>query len=172
MFLKENPIKIKARFKELLFDYSIICGYLFALYIITMLGYKLFLKEIPEFTKIQSQLVATFSSVIPITIIFSFLDYKPHYGTLGKRKNNLRVFYKTPTFTRSLIRNSVKFLPWQIAHISVIEGVYTEFESLISIVLYCISMILLTIMLLMGLFRKDKRHLGDIIAGTQVQLNE
>ena len=52
---------------------------------------------------------------------------------------------------------------------AVIHGVYAEFDTM-SIVLSLISCILLVIMFLMGTMRRDRRHLGDILAGTQVQL--
>ena len=60
-------------------------------------------------------------------------------------------------------------MPWQIGHMATIHGIYTEFDTL-SIVLQIISLTLLVTMFLMGILRKDKRHLGDILAGTQVQL--
>ena len=50
-----------------------------------------------------------------------------------------------------------------------IHGIYTEYDT-ISIILQIISLTLLVTMFLMGILRKDKRHLGDILAGTQVQL--
>lgn len=59
-------------------------------------------------------------------------------------------------------------MPWQIGHMATIHGIYTEFDT-ISIILQIISLTLLVIMFLMGILRKDKRHLGDIVAGTQVQ---
>ena len=59
-------------------------------------------------------------------------------------------------------------MPWQIGHMATIHGIYTEFDT-ISIILQIIALTLLVIMFLMGILRKDKRHLGDIVAGTQVQ---
>jgi len=38
-----------------------------------------------------------------------------------------------------------------------------------SILAQCASIALLLIMLAMGFLRKDKRHLGDLVAGTQVR---
>ncbi len=51
----------------------------------------------------------------------------------------------------------------------VIHGVYSSFD-LTSIILIMISLFLMLIMIGMMFFRKDKRHLGDLIAKTQVQL--
>jgi uncharacterized RDD family membrane protein YckC len=165
---ENNPVKISVRLKELFIDYIMILIYLVFLLIVNLAFFLLVLGGIPEFTGIQSQLIATFGSVIPIVIIFSVLDYRKPFGTYGKRRTGLKVYYKTPSFLRSLVRNCIKFLPWQLAHIGVIDGIYTEFTSWISIGFSNAGILLAIIMLFMGLFRKDKRHLGDMIAGTQV----
>lgn len=165
---ENNPIKTSIRLKELLIDYLFILLFLILLFIANLLFYSLVLDEIPEFTHLQTQLIATFESVLPVIFIFSFLDYKKPFGTFGKRKSNLKVFYKTPSFARSLFRNCIKFLPWQLAHIGVIDGIYTDFSSWSSIIFSNLGILLALILLAMGLFRKDKRHLGDLLAGTQV----
>ena len=121
---------------------------------------------IPELGELQSQLIATVTSVIPITLIFAIMDHKK--GSIGKRKAQLFLYYHRKHFGASLIRNTVKFLPWQLGHIGVIHGIYTEFD-IAAIVFTYISMGLGLLLLIMGLARKDKRHLGDLIAGTQVQ---
>ena len=73
------------------------------------------------------------------------------------------------TVQSSLIRNAIKFLPWQIGHMGTIHGFYSEFDFL-SIILSFIAPLLAVALLAMMVFRKDKRHLGDLIAYTQVQL--
>ena len=69
----------------------------------------------------------------------------------------------------SLIRNTIKFLPWQIGHMGTIHGFYSEFD-LLSIILSFFATLLAVALLAMMVFRKDKRHLGDLLAHTQVQL--
>ncbi|MBM6614565.1 RDD family protein [Desemzia sp. RIT804] len=165
---EKNPIRIRIRLKELFIDYLFIMVYLTFLFIANLLFYLVILGGIPKFTIFQSQMIATFETVLPVMFIFSILDYKKPFGTFGKRKAGLKVLYKTPSFTRSLIRNVVKFLPWQIAHIGIIDGVYTDFSSWTSIFFSNFGMLLALIMLAMGLFRKDKRHIGDLLAGTQI----
>lgn len=131
---KQNPIKLAARIKELAIDYVVILIYLLCLLGVNVLIYGLVLRGIPEFTMAQSQLVALLESVIPVVLFFSYLDYKKPYGTIGKRMAELTVYYKTPSFFRSLARNTIKFLPWHLGHMGVIEGIYTEFESVGSLV--------------------------------------
>lgn len=167
MLKEENNIRIVDRIKELVIDWLVICVYLIILAIISVSFYMIVFKGIPKVTELQSQLIATITSVIPIIIIFSILDFKK--GSIGKQKAGLKLYFKERKFRYSIIRNAVKFLPWQIGHMATIHGIYTGFDG-ISIILEIVAITLLLTMFLMGILRKDKRHLGDIVAGTQVQL--
>lgn len=162
---KINPIPVKLRLKELFIDYLVIWAYLVGLFVVMMVIYFVFLDGIPTFTQTDSQLMATFSSVIPIILIFTWMDYKG--GSLGKRKTGLKLTYVDHSFLNSLIRNVIKFIPWQLAHIGVIRGMFTEFDWIYNLFVF-VSLFLLGLMLSMGLRSEDKRHLGDYLAKTQV----
>ena len=154
--------------KELIFDYLVIILYLFVIFLVSMAVYFLFFNGIPKMSEPQAQLIVVLTSVIPIILIFAYLDYSKD-GSIGKQKAGLKLIYKHKSFRASFIRNLIKFLPWQIGHMATIHGIYTRFDA-ISIILEIVAITLLVIMFLMGILRKDKRHLGDIVAGTQVQL--
>lgn len=163
-----NNIPIKNRLIELLIDYLIIIVYLVLLLIVN-LGIILFIfKGMPKYTEIQAQLIATFTSVIPITLIFSYLDYFKN-GSIGKRVSGLKLTYTNQRFSSSLLRNIIKFLPWQLGHVGVIHGIYSDFD-MTAIMIASSGTFLGLVLLFMGLFRKDKRHLGDLIAGTKIVL--
>lgn len=164
---QNNPIPFTARIKELCIDWLVISAYLLCLFAVSMACYFMMLGGIPAFSEFHSQLIATFASVLVVVALFTYLDFKG--GSIGKRTAGLEIYFAHRSFSRSLVRNGIKFLPWQIGHMAVIHGVYTEFDTM-SIVLSLISCILLVIMFLMGTMRRDRRHLGDILAGTQVQL--
>ena len=163
-----NSISFKKRMIELLFDYLFILAYLALLFLCSMLFYIIFFNGIPEFTEIQSQCLVFFTSVLPITLLFTFLDYTKN-GSFGKSKAGLQLVYKKKTVQASLLRNTIKFFPWQIGHMGTIHGFYSEFDFL-SIILSFLATLLAVALLAMMVFRKDKRHLGDLIAHTQVQL--
>ena len=163
-----NSISFKKIMIELLFDYLFILAYLALLFLGSMLFYTIFFNGIPEYTEIQSQCLVFFTSVFPITLLFTFLDYTKN-GSFGKAKAGLQLIYKKKTVQSSLIRNAIKFLPWQIGHMGTIHGFYSEFDFL-SIILSFLATLLAVALLAMMVFRKDKRHLGDLIAHTQVQL--
>ena len=164
---QNNPIPFTARIKELCIDWLVISAYLLCLFAVSMACSFMMLGGIPAFSEFHSQLIATFASVLVVVALFTYLDFKG--GSIGKRTAGLEIYFAHRSFSRSLVRNGIKFLPWQIGHMAVIHGVYTEFDTM-SIVLSLISCILLVIMFLMGTMRRDRRHLGDMLAGTQVQL--
>ena len=166
--LASNSISLKKRMIELLFDYLFILAYLALLFLGSMLFYIIFFKGIPEYTEIQSQCLVFFTSVLPITLLFTFLDYTNN-GSFGKVKAGLELVYQKKTVQASLIRNTIKFLPWQLGHMGTIHGVYSEFDVL-SISLSISATLLAVLLLAMTMFRNDKRHLGDLLAHTQVQL--
>ncbi|MFQ6863027.1 RDD family protein [Streptococcus oralis] len=165
-----NPISVKKRMIEFLFDYLFILAYLLILFLGSMLIYIIFFNGIPEFTEIQSQCLVFLTSVLPIILLFTYLDYKKN-GSFGKAKAGLELVYQKKTVQASLIRNTIKFLPWQIGHMGTIHGFYSNFDGL-SIILSISATLLAVSLLAMTMFRKDKRQLGDLLACTQVQLKE
>ena len=128
--------------------------------------YNLVLGDISVFTEVQSQLLAFSTSVLPLTIIFAWLDYRK--GSFGKRWSGLQLVYKHRSLSHSLLRSAIKFFPWQLGHMGTIRSAYQA--DTLSIFLSISAGILFLIFLLMGLLRKDKRHPADLLTGTQVQL--
>ena len=167
MLLKENRIPKKLRLLELFVDYLFICSYLLVLFVISIGFYMFVLDGIPNFSEWQSQLIATCFSVLPMIFIFSFLDFSK--GSFGKRRAGLMVCFDQKSYSASLIRNTIKFLPWELGHIATIHGMYTNYDK-VSICLSFLSFTCFLIFLIMGTLRQDKRHFGDLLAGTQVQL--
>ncbi|QPK93630.1 RDD family protein [Actinomyces sp. zg-332] len=169
MYKENNKIGFSTRVKELFIDWLVISAYLVCLFIVCILFYTLVLKGIPSYTHIQSQIIVFVSSVIPIIFLFTYLDYNG--GSIGKRKMGLKLAYKNKNYTSALVRNTIKFLPWQLGHMGTIRGMYTGFDT-ISIVLEILSVGLMLVLFLMGTIRNDRRHLGDLIARTQVLIEK
>lgn len=79
-----------------------------------------------------------------------------------------KIIYKNKTFAFSLLRNVIKFLPWQLAHFWIISWIYSDFNSFSSQFLTFLAIFLFFLYLSQWLFSKDKRYLADFIAETQV----
>lgn len=158
---------IKDRFIALLIDYLIIWIYLITLAIIMIIFYVIFFDGIPEFNHVTSQLIAFFTTVLPITLGFAWMEYRYPFGTIGKRKRNLKVSYKNNSFTSSLLRNVLKFLPWQIGHFGVISAMYNDY-SVMWFMIGNIGFLLAIVYILMVIFNKSHRHIPDILAGAKI----
>ncbi|SEQ30451.1 RDD family protein [Piscibacillus halophilus] len=158
----------KRRFMALLIDWLYISAYLILLFGVMQIVYWLAFNGIPTFSYLQSQLIATFTSVIPVIIIFSIMEGSFQAATFGKRFNHLRISYPNHFKSRSVIRNMVKFLPWQLGHMGVIHGMYKDFNWFAMTLIY-VSMLLAVLYIMMVLIRQDQRHLPDLLAGTFVE---
>ena len=118
----DNSLPVKTRLKELFDDWLFISGYLIALFLLAMGLYYLILGDIPVFTEAQSQLLAFSTSVLPLTIIFAWLDYRK--GSFGKRWAGLQLIYKHRSFAHSILRSAIKLFPWQLGHMGAIRSAY------------------------------------------------
>lgn len=99
---------IKIRLKSLFWDYLFICLYILLLLVVMMSFYLLILKRIPLYTEFQAQMLATFTTVVPLIILFSVMEGRKPFGSFGKRKVGLRVTYTGDPLIGSIIRNLLK----------------------------------------------------------------
>lgn len=166
--IQQKPAGVTIRLKALLFDWLFICLYLFVLFVVMMIIYLVILGGIPELSQLQSQLISAFTTILPIIIIFSIMEGRGSYASWGKKKKQLVVTYKSHPVKGSLIRNGLKFLPWQLGHMSTIYGIYNGYDSLFPLICLVLSLSLAVSYILMAFFRKDGRNLADFIAGSQV----
>lgn len=86
-FLAINPIPVKKRMIELLFDYFFILAYLILLALGSFVYYLIFQKGMQQPTEFESQSITFFTYVLPITLIFTYLDYIKN-GSFGKKKQS------------------------------------------------------------------------------------
>lgn len=154
----------KQRISALLIDYICIIIYLLILFALTMCVYYIFFKNIPEFTEAASQWISFITTVLPVTLYYTIKESKKPFASFGKKKTGLMVHHSNKAITGSLIRNVLKFLPWQLGHVAVIKGIYNGFESLDVIILYGLAIILPIIFMGMVMLRTDHRHIPDILA--------
>ncbi|MGH2119614.1 hypothetical protein [Aerococcus sp. L_32] len=63
----------------------------------------------------------------------------------------------------------VKFIPWQLGHMATISEIFSNYESLSNQILTLLFLDPLFLIMAMRIFRPIGRHIGDLIAGTQVK---
>lgn len=67
-----------------------------------------------DIPKLETYLKSYVPAVLVVILAFSYLDYRG--GSIGKRVVGLRILPEKMSFFRSLWRNFIKFLPYQLAH--------------------------------------------------------
>lgn len=72
--------------------------------------------------KMRGHLTGFLTLTLPVWAYFTLLESSPRQATVGKRFLRLKVL--TPTnqpvrFGRAALRNAIKFLPWEVAHIAI-----------------------------------------------------
>ena len=75
----------------------------------------------------SAELMGFFLLTLPVVLYFAILESTTGGATLGKRALRLRVSPLDRTqlsFGRSLLRSALKFLPWELAHLTIWHYVY------------------------------------------------
>jgi hypothetical protein len=165
-------VRTKQRIKALVIDYLFIVLYLIVLFSLTMGFYYLLFDGIPDFTEEKIQWISFLTTVFPITIFFTIKEARKPFASIGKKKVGLTVKYLKNPILGSLIRNILKFLPWQLGHMAVISGIYNGFESYYVMIINSLSILLPIIYIAMVMIRKDHRHIPDFFADSYVVVNE
>ncbi len=163
------------RIKAFAIDYLIILIYIGLLTGITVLISNLFDTRPGKISTVTAELIGFFTLTLPVILYFAISEAGPHAGTIGKQKFGLKVVSVSPAtagFPRLLLRNLIKFLPWEIAHFFIYQLFYyirTEDPPPGWVVAGLINaQVLALVYLLFILFHKDNRSLYEIASGTRV----
>lgn len=112
-----------ARIRAFAWDYLVVLGYL-----VVLTGVGLLLTFGPMGTAwmefmddpVRADFVAFVSAVLPVVLYFALSEGSEAGATWGKRRGGLVVLAAgagaPPRLGRALVRNGLKFLPWQMAH--------------------------------------------------------
>ena len=166
---------ILKRIKAFLIDYGLIL-----LYIIFLFGSTVFLSYAFGFSlnadaPVRGELIGFLTLTLPVILYFTFSENSKYAGTLGKRKYGLSVVgnnLSKATFSKLLLRNAIKFLPWELAHFFVFQlfhysrmKVNTPSWVMAGLV---ISQMLALVYLVQLIFNKQHRSMYEILSGTMV----
>ena len=75
-----------------------------------------------------AQAIGFLSMTLPVTLYFSIMEGSKWGATLGKRIVGLRVFTmcgERLSFSRALLRNGLKFVPWELGHLVAQQAFYS-----------------------------------------------
>ncbi len=162
---------ILKRFFAFGIDYLIIVLYALLLFWISSLFNPV------DFTPLQGQLIGFATLTLPVFLYFYFTEKSKFRATIGKRIMNIIVTNDNSILGRKVfVRNFLKFLPWEIAHLGIHWIVYySKLKStppdwvLIALIL---PQIIVVGYLISILLYKGQYSLYDKVANTKIGINQ
>ena len=153
-------------------DYIIIAAYALLLFGITKI---LNLKEL-VLTPVNGQLLGFISLTLPVFLYFFLTEKGKSRATIGKRIMNISITAKTDkTKPKILLRNILKFSPWEVAHIGVHWIVfYSISDNNVPIwvwFLLILPQIIVMAYLLGVIISKGESGIYDSISNTKIKRN-
>lgn len=163
---------MKYRLYAFLLDY-----FIFLIYAVVVVGTASIIFRtsfLPLFTSTpwQAQLTGFFIITLPFVLYFGICEWSKWQGTIGKQVVSLQVVNhagKQITVAQSIIRSTIKFLPWEIGHFCVwhltLSSSISEFT--IYLVLGCVYF-LVALYLILPFTNKKRKNVCDWCARTVV----
>lgn len=137
---------------------------------ISMFVYFVVLDDVPKFDELGMNLISL-TLLVPVVLYSIIMEWGKNHATIGKMKMKLMVA-STKTnpikLWQIIIRNIIKFLPWQLAHMAIFHSftLEQEFTPLWTAIMIIVN--ILPLIWIGFLFRKDHRGIHDLIAKTVV----
>jgi uncharacterized RDD family membrane protein YckC len=163
---------VRRRLFAALIDYCVVVGWLA---VVAAVFVPLYLAGVRPWGD-HVDLVAFTASVFPVWLYLTVTEAGRAHATWGKRRAGLRVTGPAGAPVgpaRAAVRNAVKLLPWELAHLGVASLLAGgEAATLVSPAAAWLpltaSYVLVGITLAMMLVRRDRAALHDLAAGTRV----
>jgi uncharacterized RDD family membrane protein YckC len=161
---------LRWRWRACLWDYLAITGWLLALTAIGVPARRWLPTASADPSPLLVDAIAFTISVLPVWAYLTATEAGPRQGTWGKRRTHLRVVTtegSRPRLSRIAIRNGVKLLPWQLAHVSVAR-IITGVDAPATIAItYALSLFIPAVSIVMA-WRdpRQRRHHRSGVDGT------
>lgn len=157
----------------LAFCLNYIVGFLYAM-LLFFVTTRIIQPHTSNWGPFQGQMVGFFSLTLPVVLYFSILEFNKQ-GSVGKMMMKLKVLRgdgEPQEFKALLMRNILKFLPWEVAHFGVHWAFYYVGQGM-DLPIWNWSILILaqacTLFYLLEIFfRKDKRSLYDRLTNCKV----
>ena len=110
---------VQNRLKAFVIDYLVILGYIVLLAATTLLLSSALSLNLQSLSLLSAQLLGFSTLTLPVILYFTLMEKSRQQGTIGKKKYHLQVVGNNLTkagFGQLLLRNCIKFLPWELAH--------------------------------------------------------
>ncbi|MFI7124761.1 RDD family protein [Nonomuraea sp. NPDC050153] len=151
-------------------DYLVIVVWLALLAVVFVPLYLAGVRPFDGLGTVSIDLLITVLSVLPAGAYLTIGEAGRHQATWGKRRAGLVVATtrgKRPGAVRIVVRNAVKLLPWQCAHMAV-SRLAGGREVITAMPLLIAAYALAGVSIALLLVRRDRAALHDVVAATRV----
>ncbi|OMQ16057.1 hypothetical protein A7K94_0205160 [Modestobacter sp. VKM Ac-2676] len=135
------------------------------------LGARSLLPDPGPIPPVAADAVAFGFSVLPVWAYLTVSEAGPRRGTWGKRRTGLAVVTRDGRRAgggRIAVRNAVKLLPWQLAHVAVAR-IIAEVDAPVTVATtYALSLLIPAVSIAIAWRDPAHRALHDLVAGTRV----
>lgn len=151
--------------------FAIDCGFL-AVYAAALFALSPFLRPLFTSSPYSAELTGFLLLTLPFGLYFAICEASSWSASIGKRVMKLRVVDsstgKQLRFSQSLLRNAIKFLPWELAHLAIWHAfVFASGLQYVAMGALTLSYILI-IAYIVGLVRRRHRTMYDWCSHTKV----
>lgn len=168
--MKNNKV-LGRRFLALLIDFVLVILWGVLLFLVSSIVYLQVLNGAPVFDELGMNLISL-TMIVPVVLYSIIMESTKKNGTVGKRIERLKVSSARNdilSFKQIVIRNVVKYFPWQFGHMIIFRGIALKWEiSVFWMFMLIVANLLPIIWIMVVVIRKDHRGIHDLIAGTRV----
>ena len=170
--------KILTRFLAFFIDYIVIIVYAGFLFGIVTLIYSITGETYSNQSPIKGQLIGFLTLTIPVILYFNLMESHKGQATIGKYVFKLKVTneqFGKPNFKRLLLRNALKFTPWELAHFGVHWILYFSGQDIqppfwvwLALIFPQIIIVIFTLQICLN---KENRSTYEVLSKTRVVKN-
>lgn len=165
---------LKKRIQAFLIDYLLILGYIGLLFLSTLAVSRIFSLSLENMGTTTGQLIGFTTLTLPVILYFALMENSRYAGTAGKRRLGIAIISANGSkagIGQLLLRNCIKFLPWELAHFFVFRLFEYNRDNIPVphwVMTGLIAAQALALVYLLMLFTKSCRSLYELLSGTRV----
>jgi uncharacterized RDD family membrane protein YckC len=124
---------------------------------------------------ITAQIIGFVLLTLPVLLYFILSESSKYQGSFGKRLMKIKVVNPDKKGYRIIVRNLIKFLPWEIAHAGIYQTIYADPSinpHTSTILLLTVPQVVVMAYVLSIFAGKGRTAIYDSLAGTSVQSSD
>lgn len=150
-------------------DYVVIIAYAACLFTASTFLSSQFDFQLSFDSPFKNQMVSFISLTFPVFLYFLISEKSKSKGTIGKRLLKLKVVNSVENSKANLfLRNFLKLLPWEIAHIGVYQIAFYQNENIWVWATLIVPQVIVFIYIISVFLSKGKQSIYDKLSNTEI----